>query len=152
MLSQNFVSKSYLYQKLSRKTFGGGSARAPLHQEGLIRNVAWYRPFHVLVTVSLYYIYVTLFAFYTIAAGLDHATLWILQLCGQESLLVPIICLEQTFHTAKFNLKINFFWACSVLDISKICKFFFTSSWTRTVFTILQNSISSRQREFCLTL
>ena len=58
--------------------------------------------------------------------------------------------LKQTFRTAKFKLNIKFFGACSVVDLSKICKFFSTSSSIMIVFTILQNFISIRQKEPCL--
>ena len=58
--------------------------------------------------------------------------------------------LKQTFCTAKFKLKIKCFSACSVVDLSKICKFFSTSSSIMTVFTILQNFITIRQKEPCL--
>ena len=54
------------------------------------------------------------------------------------------------FCTAKFKLNIKFFGACSVVDLSKICKLFSTSSSIMTVFTILQNFITIRQKEPCL--
>ena len=56
------------------------------------------------------------------------------------------------FRTAKFKLKIEFFSAWSVVDLCKICKFFFTSSSVLTVLTILQNFIAIRQKEPCLRL
>ena len=41
LVSQKFVLKSYLYQKLLRKNLSGGSARPPFGQEGLNKLISF---------------------------------------------------------------------------------------------------------------